>query len=53
MVGEGAAEDELFIGRDGFGGGGVGDLEGGGVDGGESGVERVGGLEGGLRAVGL
>jgi len=47
VVGEGAAEDEFLVGGEGFGCGCGGYREGGEVEGGEFGVEGVGGGEGG------
>lgn len=45
MVCESAAEDELRVGSYGFGSRGLGNGEGGGVDGAEAGVAGVGGAE--------
>lgn len=45
MVGEGAAEDEVVGGDEGFGGGGFGDGEVGGVDVGEGGEGGFLGLD--------
>lgn len=51
MVGKGAAEDQLIVGRDGFGGGGLGDGQRAGVHSAELGVAGIGCAQAVLSAV--